>query len=477
MMTKARLAGCLFLASLALLLAGCASAGFDSSCPPRPYRESFSFGPFFEWNDTAAYRSLYLRPIYNRRTDKLAKLTQSELLWPVGFGTQRPDLKRSLRLPLYLRDRETFSDGTTQSRLVLLPLLYYRSARNDQPRDLMVFPLGANLHGVLGRDRILFALWPLYVYQEGRGARSWSVLYPIFARIKWDDGGRGFKAWPLFGWNRRPDNKLDKRFILWPFYHRQHMENAIGTYDRWWLFPFYGRIDDPNGYEWSVLWPFFGHRVDRAMKEEDRWYLWPILGRHLGQDRDGRSFWPLFVTMRRGPAHRVPFLWPFGWYWNIDKPQEKLKSFRIVPLMFWEKETVNGAQTSAWQIWPLVKKRNEKDGTHVELFSLFPARAYEPWERNYAPLFRLFEYHRTPEGRRSWGAFWRLIKVDSNADVRYVDVGPFYSGCRVTGAMPERRWSVLKGLAGWERTTEGRRLRLLYFLKFDKGRVGERTTP
>ena len=29
--------------------------------------------------------------------------------------------------------------------------------------------------------------------------QGWTVVQPVFSYIRWDDGGRGYKVWPLFG--------------------------------------------------------------------------------------------------------------------------------------------------------------------------------------------------------------------------------------------------------------------------------------
>jgi len=260
------------------------------SDPDRRAHHGEALGPLLEWRSDPEAGAFFFRPLYNRRHDKDLHLVQSEWLWPFGTGTFRPDLAREVFYPLAVWDNETFPDGGLQKRRILLPLFYYRSGRS--PTDWFLLPFGGVLHDFLGRKKIVIALWPLYVYQAGDNVRSWSFLHPIFTFIRWHDGGTGYKFWPLFGVNRRP-GKLSKTFILWPIYQKQWMKSQDGEFNRLFIFPFYGKIDDPAGWEWTVLWPFISHRVNHNSGRDDLWYFWPFFGRKSGRGVSGRSFWPI----------------------------------------------------------------------------------------------------------------------------------------------------------------------------------------
>jgi len=428
--------------------------------PEKSERCLEALGPILEWRDSPAADRFYVRPLYNRRDDKSFQVVESEAPWPIGFGTGRPDLSRTAIYPLFLRDREKLSDGGTQSRIILIPLLYQRSGKG--PNDLFIFPFGGVVHNILDRKKVVIALWPIYVYQEGKEAESWSVLHPIFTYVQWEDGGRGYKFWPLFGVNRRPE-KLSKTFVLWPIYHSQYMKNDLGEFRRWWIFPFYGRIDDPSGWEWTVLWPFFGQRHEQ--EEKTSWYPWPVLGRRTGPEVSGWVFWPVYSTESRPGKKRVGFLWPLGWRRWAEKPDDLESSFRLIPLTFIEQEKRGKVESGAWQAWPLVKRSHEPDGSScLEVPSLFPARSYAPWERNFAPFFRLFEYRRSADGTKSWSALWRLIRLDTGAADRYVEVAPVFDLHVRRTEEPKVRWSILKGLIGYEGSPEAREYRFLYFM-------------
>lgn len=425
--------------------------------------------PLFERHSAPKESSFYFRPLYNRRDDKGSRVVESDWLWPFGSGTGRRDLKRKVFYPLFVWDRETFSDGTEQKRCLLLPFLYYRAGRK-KPTDLLIFPLGGVIHNLLGRKRVVIVLWPVFIYQEGEEARAWSVIHPIFTRIRWNDGGWGGKLLPLFGINRRP-GKLTKLFVLWPLFQKEWMRSDLGEFRRIFIFPFYGKIDDPRGWEWTVLWPFFSHRMDKNMDQEDWWYPWPLLGHRKGKDLAGRTFRPIVSwESRRGESH-VSYLWPLGWYQKNSRKGEEAMSLRLVPLFFREWEATRAGRTSAWQVWPLAKYRNDVKEGHLELPSIFPFRYHAELERNFGPFFRLFEYRRTSEGLRSWRVLWRFLRVDKGARDSYLGIWPLFSIHGRKGKVSEHRWNVLKGLVGYERVGEERRWRILYFVRFGSKRT------
>ena len=431
--------------------------------------------PIIEWRVSPEERQFYFRPLYNRRDDRQSRVVESEWLYPIGFGTHRPDLSRRVLFPLALREKERISDGTERRRNIILPFLYQRSGKG--PGDFLLFPFGGVIHDVLGREKAVIVLWPLFVYQRGPEVSSWSFLHPIFSRIRWDDGGRGFKAWPLFGLNRRPGRML-KLFVLWPVVHYQRMTLAGGELRRVWAFPFYGRIESPGGWEWAVLWPFFSHRVDRNVGQEDWWYPWPFLGRRSGLDEseagretnaDGWTFWPLFSTDRRPGTRTAQFLWPLGWYRRSEREGEKAVSLRVVPLMFRQREEGKAGRSGAWQLWPLLKYRYGADGWgEAEFPSVMPMRYHGGWERNFAPFFRVFGYHRSKGGTRSWRLLWRLVRVDSGPSDRFVEVAPVFKIQTRSADQRKLRWSFLKGLLGYERVGDSRRWRFLYLLRVGK---------
>ncbi len=107
--------------------------------------------------------------------------------------------------PLFVKDTLTSPEGDEISRTILLPLYFRKSVEKEgvkQPGTFFVFPFGGVIRNFYGRDRIVVVVWPLYVKQERPEATSWSVLHPIFTHVRWKDGGRGWKMWPLFGINR-----------------------------------------------------------------------------------------------------------------------------------------------------------------------------------------------------------------------------------------------------------------------------------
>jgi len=441
-----------------------------------------ALGPIIEWERGPKGSHFNFRPLYSHGYEPLTKVGETDALWPFGFGTSRPDLDRTFFFPLYLKDHETFPDGTSQNTVVFLPLWYYKSAHGGDPASWFLFPLAGSLYHFQKRDRVIIVLWPLYIYQrsdqKNAEAKHWSFIYPIFAYVRWNDGGRGYKFWPLYGMNRRPEpNKMINNFVLWPIWQYQYKRIEQGEIKRWWVFPLIGHLDEPRGYEWAYLWPFFGKRVDRNLDQSTWWYPWPLLGHRTGGNVHGKTFRPIYSYEQRGKMRSGDFLWPLGWFRSEDKELETMCTIRLIPLAFREKESrPNTPDTGAWQCWPLMKWRNEKEFNQFETLSLFPMRNYVPWERHFAPFFRIFEYRRDKEQDiRSWRFLWRVVRVDTGPNLRYAEVTPLFDFHNATGNKPEARWSILKGLVGYERTPERRRLHLLYFVRIGLGRSSQET--
>ena len=485
----------------AAVLAACVSTGFSSEFDPEldlwplvrydsgpgpDDRSLEALWPVVEWNRDDSRSDFFLRPLANRRHDLPSKIAESEWPWPIGFGTGRPDLSRQVVFPLLLRDRETFSDRTVQNRFILLPVFYYK-AREGKPTSFAVFPLYGRYHHMFGREKAWFALWPLYVYHREKAMTKHAVLHPVFAYKRWDDGGRGFKMWPLFGLDRRPE-KMTRWFAAWPVLNYYHRTRPDGEVSRFTVFPLYGRIREPGGSETALLWPFFSHRVETAPGRDDWWYPWPILGNHLGEKSRGWTFLPVYSSQTTPTGRRVRFLWPMGWYRREEFAQEHEKSLRLVPLFFVEREEralqnpdapKKRLATGAWQAWPLVKKRwVEDDWTDVEIPSIVPVRHYGPWERNFAPFFRVFRYHHDTERGGSWRIFERLLRCDSGPPGMFFELTPVLS----IGEWRDEngsafQWKLLKGLAGYERTAEGSSLRALFFLRVPLSRSTEKEGP
>ena len=431
--------------------------------PENGERNAEALWPFFEWSDQDDRSSVALRPLYNRRNDKASDVVESEWPWPFGFGTARPDLSRQVWYPFFVRDRETFSDGAVQHRWWLLPLFILKTGRG--PTDFMLFPLYGRLHKFFNREKATFVLWPLYLHQTGEQAQSWSVPHPFITYVRWNDGGRGYKLWPLFGVNRRPGKMLNL-FALWPLFTKQWAQDEEGTYNRLLIFPLYGRIDDPKGWERSILYPFFGRRVDNNMGTDQWWYPWPFLGHRTGKRLNGLTIWPFYTTEQAGHETYTQFLWPLGWLSRDRTEGHESMSLRVVPLFINEWEQTNAGRTGAWQIWPLVKRRNETEGVHLEVPSVFPVRWHAELERNFGPFFRLFEYRRDTKALKSWRLLWRLVRVDRGPENRYFEVMPLFKTYRQGRVTPRSGWSVLKGLVGRERTQNGARWRLFYLIHF-----------
>jgi hypothetical protein len=427
-----------------------------------------ALGPFFEWFASPSKAAFFFRPIYNKRNGKPEKVVESDFIWPFGSGTRRPDLVRRVFWPLYLNDAETYPDKSDQKRSTLLPFWLYRRGK-DQPTDFMLWPLYGKIHNYLARDEWRFVLWPLYMYDRIGPCQGWSFPFPFLKYVKWDDGGSGFKFWPLFGWKNRP-GKLRTRFYIWPFYMREWRKTDQGEFNSLLCFPFYGYIDAPKGYSRAYLWPFFGTKRDDNVGFQDWWYPWPFFGHRRGENISARRFWPLISWENRIRQRFMTFIWPLGWTRSDSRPGKEAYSFRFVPLYLreWEKRQDSPDRyDGVWQLWPVAKHRYSAKGeSNFEFPSVWPFRYHAEWDRNFAPFFRIFEYRRMLDQQRTWRLLWRLIRVDAGPRDSYVEIIPLFHVHSRKDDVKQWGWSLLKGLFAYRSANERRQYKFLYLFSF-----------
>ena len=100
-------------------------------------------------------------------------------------------------------------------------------------------------------------------------------------------------------------------------------------------------------------------------------------------------------------------------------------------------------------------------------------RLLMPVERNWAALWTLYSHTRYKQNHRIeafWG-FWRHYTEEDGS--HFIALWPVVES-RNEAAVQEGGWSLFKGLIGWRREKDAKKLQVLYFLKFP---VGNSTDP
>jgi len=425
-----------------------------------------------------------VRPFWSRVADPDRDRAVSDFLWPLGMDKTYRGERDWRYFPAFGHD---FDVGQSRSRhrWTVFPLLFGGRSLQDQPY-FAVFPLGGTLHEFLGRDRIVFVLFPLYAYNQMDATRSHSVLWPIFSRTVGPEIYR-WRVWPFYGYSYNQD-RWTKRFVMWPLWTsvQYHFPDQPGS--GFVLFPLYGRVDVGERHSRMLLPPFF--KYEWAGDHHRAWNApWPFVQYSRGSV-DKLYFWPLYG--RKALAHERQWfaLWPLVSGQRSEQPKQIVNHFRALPLVYYEStyerlpageagdDAVRVERKKAlaryFKLWPLFSYRREADHSLLRTLALWPLKHTPGIERNWAPLWSLYTRERAGDVRES-ELLWGLYRQRRTATQRDVSVFPLLRTHR-DHTCASRSWSLLYGLVGMEKKGEQRTWRLLYILRIG-GRASNQAAP
>jgi len=428
-------------------------------------------GPFFEQATSADGRQfLAVRPFYSAVAAPQRDRTLREVLWPVYTGRTDDHQAWWRCLTAIGRNFDT-GDPTPAFRHWVLPF-YFRGRTRAGEEYVAFFPVAGTIRDFFMLDHTRFLLWPLYVTSGNGPVESTTSLWPL---ISWaeGDGTERFRVVPFYGRSSQ-EGEYESTFILWPFWTSRRFLSPASGGRAFVLFPFYGQVNRETEQTRLFLpplirftrserqeltycpWPFY----QRMSGDIDKLYYWPLWGR---KDMPGVKsrfvLWPLFrwVTIDRGDTESRHFIqWPFVRH-EADRAQEAGS----------DEEEEEGVSRRYLKLWPLALYQRDGDRVRYRMPDLWPRKYVGPLERNFAPLWTLYDYRRHGEGTETealWGVYRSSRRKDGS---RTISLFPFFSSSRRTGAVDERKWSLFHGLVGFRRTGTQKRWRLLYFFEFE----------
>ncbi|MFO7871214.1 MAG: hypothetical protein R6V03_07250 [Kiritimatiellia bacterium] len=426
-----------------------------------------ALGPFVERSSLPNKGGcLSFRPFFNIAEYPESERSLVEILWPV-FSHKTFRNETHWRFLTVIGHDFDNTDDDSRWRLMGFPFVYAgRSAQGEN--YFAFFPLGGKINEFMGMDTIVFALFPLYVHSRAGNLSSHTFLWPLISRTTGKDVSR-FRVFPLYGRSVN-EGRWRKQFILWPFWNSVKYDYpdakgggfilfpffghaAVGDQSTWWIVPpFFRWSETPDQRLVYCPWPF----IQYASGKIDKLYIWPIWGRRTsgeGKNRTTSGF----------------FLWPLGWTYRTARDEGEL--FRFMFLPFIRSETVaakpsNGPgepSTSSryFKFWPVGSYRRHGEAARFRVLDLWPGSDSEYVDRTWAPFWTIYDGSWSPE-RADHEFLWGLIRYNRYpAGGRHFSVFPLFS----TDSSVEResrRWSILKGLIGYERDAGGKTLRLLY---------------
>lgn len=466
---------------LALLL--CAPAAVRAADAPREFDFGFiasrytdvngdthfrMLGPFYERAVSPTGMQLRaVRPIYGSATDSNTERHVKDIVWPV-MSMKRFRKESGWRFLLTYYNDFDRTNPKSRYRFWSLPI-YFQGRDVHTNWYAAVFPIGGQIHEVLGRDTVSFVLFPLYASSAVDDVRTVDWVWPIYSRTQ-GDGIYRFRVFPFYGRNHHK-SKYEKRFILWPFWTWAHYHYPRQSGTAWILFPVWGhaKLEDQNTV-W-VIPPLFRFTHGQRLNVVN--CPWPVIQWRSGEERR-LYLWPLWGYNNRASVRKAFFLWPIFHTEQIDRGDTYSERFLAIPFIQSEvrKQRPGGPGQKPTvvaryhKLWPLLSYQTDGDARRFRTLELWPLRNTGPIERCYAPFWTLY-CHTARGDSFDDELLWGLYRHQRRGhDHRFVSVFPVVDWTidhRGEGAFS---WNLLKGLVGYERRGTQRTVRVLYWLRF-----------
>lgn len=426
------------------------------------------FGPLVKFEQSRHDHRFGVRPLFFAQQRRSGSGASGEFLYPVASWATAPDHSHLQVLHWIEWDSSPHDDttGHIAKKLTLFPFLFY-NAPTSEHSNLALFPLAGRLEGMYGRDRINFFLFPLYARTERHDTEVTNLLWPVFARIQGPAGESGWKAWPLLGWAEKP-GVYRKRFFLWPFWTSNDLElNSTAPVTQRTYFPFWSSETSAKQRSQSLLWPFFNHTED-SLRDYEAWeFPWPLVRLTRGETYHGLRLLPFYSDETRASSRKRWWLWPI---YNSEQRQTPAWTYRRDRLVYFlyadtrehdhREELPRLHRIDFWPLFHYEVQDGVSSFSTVALMEPFFI-GNERIERNWAPLWRIYQTRWDRHGNAVSSLLWNLYWKERRSDGLTWELFPLMQYRRQTDDLLDV--SLIKGLVRYRRdTTQGRQLMLLF---------------
>ncbi len=431
--------------------------------PAADYTSIHILGPVLKFERKGNERAFALRPLYSRHWDASEGAGTSETLYPIGSGKWSAGAESYQGLHLLQSDFGPTEQGS-ENEFTLFPFLFYGKGHAGQESYFAFFPFGGTIREKFGRDEIRFALFPLYSRtRKGRTTHT-HALWPILSRTDGENES-GWKFWPLAGAAEK-EGVYRKGFFLWPVFFSEDLRlDGENPERRRAAFPFYLRQESPRMSSTTVLWPFFSHHLNREKDGEEWNFPWPLLRISRGSYHSGWRVLPFHADERVGATRKRWFLWPVYKIEELHTDVVDRRRDRVLYFLFShleEEKVPTGDHLRRVALWPLFTYTNRNGLKHFRTLALLEPFFPESGgiERNWAPLWSVYQLKRDGRGNEVSSLFWNLYWKERQGESLALELFPLFSFYRNGGDAEE--WRLLKGLFSYRQDRGGRNIRLLY---------------
>lgn len=461
----------------AVWLSAIATAGgnpvFDYGClassgvEPTGIERFRAVGPIVEWSEGSDGLGIRaVRPLFAFDTEAERGSDILDVLWPVAsFRTRGRETEWRI-LTVFGHNYDNDVPGAAYHVWALPFIFAGRTASGDGYGG--VFPLYGRICNFLGRDEVAFVLFPLYGYSRINDQETYSVLWPLFSRTSGKKGEHSFRALPFYAEAER-EGEWTKRYVAWPIWSSITYERPGAQGYAYVLFPIFGRVNMENQQSWMVLPPLI--RWSTSSRGSEGYLPWPFIQYSAGRT-DKLYVWPLWGRKRNEFGSYRFWLWPIVTSQDEGAGGKRTERLRILPFVYSDRESTVASNAPAQvtdrhlSIWPLASYSRTGEESRFRSLCLWPLKNTSPVERNFAPLWTIFDRTRTERGVNT-DVLWGLAHWGGQTNgTASASLFPLMSWERGPRDEPASRWSVLKGLFGYERDGDRRRYRLLYAIQW-----------
>jgi hypothetical protein len=454
------------LACASLLLSLAPTRGGEDKVWPLTVRRSAggvdavqAIGPLFFVQSGQGVEQHGVRPLYLETTS--GGTTEGSFLYPFFTWRHQEDYRTFSFFQLINTRTDATGDGPADARFDVWPFWFSRDNGNDAESYRAFFPFGGTIKHRFGRDRITFAVFPLYSHTEKAGRHITHAPWP-FLRFIEGDGHDGFEFWPFYGRMGRAGD-YERTFALWPLGYRSVTNLSEPVPDvKVGVLPFYSRDTGPGYIRENYAWPFFGytHRAEPYRYDETRW-LWPFFVQGRGDDRHVNRWGPFYTHSIIKGTEKTWLLWPLyrNQQWSADGVAQEKDT--LLFFLWWSLEQRSLANPAAaparkTHLWPLYSAWDNGAGRR-QVQALSPFEVFFPHNDTvrqlWSPLFALYRYDRQPDTTVRHALLWNAVTWRRGPEEREFHLGPL-AGYRADAG--HQRFALGRGLLGWQRHVGGR---------------------
>lgn len=402
--------------------------------------------PFYDRLQTEEGSFFAVRPFYSKT--ELEEGTIQDYLWPLYLRKSFKNEESSRAFLFWWTHNFATDSELPRDRNWLLPI-YFQGRDVNGENYFALFPLGGTIHEFLGRDKIMFVLFPMFGKSQINEVKTTSVLWPIYSHTR-GDGIQRDRVFPIFG-KTVLENQYEKKFVLWPFWTSAEYFYPGDSGKSWILFPILGRSKLDKESTWWVIPPFFrftdGEREDRLLCP------WPFIQKVKSEQLDKLFVWPLWGRKLEagGRIDRRFALWPLLWSENTQQEHLQVNRKMALPFFYWQSKKLPEPEvpeeewdevSTGWKIWPLMSWKRAGDQSRFRMLELWPLDT-APIERNWSPLWTLYK-QTNDDGLVKKDMLWFIWNSEKEPEAE------------------RSEWALLKGLLGYKRDGDSKKMKIFW---------------